>query len=467
MNITVPDLLKLYDADATAARRRADVAGATLAHAVPKTPGDTAFETQSLVFGVQLPSADDYSAPHGPRALLPGGPRRRLRLPAAKHFTGKGEPAEFRYPTVFLKNPLDPMGAPAANEGEVFLEVVPGQEIKLDFGQGGGDKAGGLTKPNIAVSGLSRRLGPIAGPNAISNIAKGNFEPADFFTVVSGAVPAKLFGVIDLWAVVDKLGFDDDINAVPRLLGSEATAIEAFLQDIGVLPSALAKVLAAGGQVQATANAIVADVDSVLARVADANLAELPGVLTGLGADVGVLLGLLPGAGNLSDAVKQEAQRLLAPRADPRPRGRHRGRGREDDRRRRDGEGRSLPIRVEAPARQLAGQRPHLRGQEPRQRLCRGRLLRHRRRDPGADRRHGAALRDVLCGLEKITLDLIAPARFFGLKFHHIRFVARPEKKTKVDVLLDGVKFEGPLSFVNALKDLIPLNGFADPPHWW
>ena len=466
MNITVPDLLKLYDADATAARRRADVAGATLAHAVPKTPGDTAFETQSLVFGVQLPSADDYKQLPTDRArFYPVVRRARLLLPAAKHFTGKGEPAEFRYPTVFLKNPLDPMGAPAANKGEVFLEVVPGQEIKLDFGQGGGDKAGGLTKPNMAVSGLSRRLGPIAGPNAISNIAKGSFEPADFFTVVSGAVPAKLFGVIDLWAVVDKLGLDDDINAIPRLLGSEATAIEAFLQDIGVLPSALAKVLAAGGQVQATANAIIADVDSVLARVADANLAELPGVLTALGADVGVLLGLLPGAGNLSDAVKQEAQRLLAP----------------------------LELTLDHAGDIVAGVEKMIdaveMAKEGRFRFeWKPRLVNWPASDPifvakspangyaedayfviAAEirARTGGTVPpsiDVLCGLERFTLDLIAPARFFGLKFHHIRFVAKPGKKPEVDVLLDGVEFEGPLSFVNALKDLIPLNGFADPP---
>jgi hypothetical protein len=34
-----------------------------------------------------------------------------------------------------------------------------------------------------------------------------------------------------------------------------------------------------------------------------------------------------------------------------------------------------------------------------------------------------------------------------------------------VDVLLTDIKFVGPLSFVETLRDLIPLDGFSDPPH--
>mgnify|MGYP003347706775 CR=1 FL=1 len=33
------------------------------------------------------------------------------------------------------------------------------------------------------------------------------------------------------------------------------------------------------------------------------------------------------------------------------------------------------------------------------------------------------------------------------------------------DVLLSDIKFVGPLSFVETLKDLIPLDGFSDPPY--
>ncbi len=34
-----------------------------------------------------------------------------------------------------------------------------------------------------------------------------------------------------------------------------------------------------------------------------------------------------------------------------------------------------------------------------------------------------------------------------------------------VDVLLSDIKFVGPLSFVETLRDLIPLDGFSDPPY--
>lgn len=52
------------------------------------------------------------------------------------------------------------------------------------------------------------------------------------------------------------------------------------------------------------------------------------------------------------------------------------------------------------------------------------------------------------------------------LTFDKLSFVALPGKKPKVDVDLDpshGVIFGGPLEFINALKDIIPSNGFADP----
>jgi hypothetical protein len=53
------------------------------------------------------------------------------------------------------------------------------------------------------------------------------------------------------------------------------------------------------------------------------------------------------------------------------------------------------------------------------------------------------------------------------LWFQRLHFNARNGHKPEVDVDLHkdhGVTFGGPLEFVNALKDLIPGNGFSDPP---
>jgi hypothetical protein len=59
---------------------------------------------------------------------------------------------------------------------------------------------------------------------------------------------------------------------------------------------------------------------------------------------------------------------------------------------------------------------------------------------------------------------LIAPASFIELNFEKIEFKVDSGAKMDVDVLLNDIKFVGPLSFVETLRDLIPLDGFSDPP---
>ncbi len=71
----------------------------------------------------------------------------------------------------------------------------------------------------------------------------------------------------------------------------------------------------------------------------------------------------------------------------------------------------------------------------------------------------------VICSLKKFDLVLIAPASFIELNFDKIEFSIDSAAKMNVDVLLDDIKFVGPLSFVETLRDLIPLDGFSDPPY--
>ncbi|HET6960668.1 MAG TPA: hypothetical protein VFI56_28975 [Vicinamibacterales bacterium] len=70
----------------------------------------------------------------------------------------------------------------------------------------------------------------------------------------------------------------------------------------------------------------------------------------------------------------------------------------------------------------------------------------------------------VVCSLKSFDLVLIAPASFIELNFEKIEFRVDSSAKMDVDVLLTDIKFVGPLSFVETLRDLIPLNGFSDPP---
>jgi hypothetical protein len=71
----------------------------------------------------------------------------------------------------------------------------------------------------------------------------------------------------------------------------------------------------------------------------------------------------------------------------------------------------------------------------------------------------------VTCGLKHFDLVLIAPASFMELNFEKIEFRVDSSAKMDVDVLLSDIKFVGPLSFVETLRDLIPLDGFSDPPY--
>jgi hypothetical protein len=77
----------------------------------------------------------------------------------------------------------------------------------------------------------------------------------------------------------------------------------------------------------------------------------------------------------------------------------------------------------------------------------------------------GAPKVGVVCSLKHFDLVLINPAAFLELNFEKIEFSVDSSAKMNVDVLLTDIKFVGPLSFVETLRDLIPLDGFSDPPH--
>ena len=73
----------------------------------------------------------------------------------------------------------------------------------------------------------------------------------------------------------------------------------------------------------------------------------------------------------------------------------------------------------------------------------------------------------VTCSLKSFDLVLIAPASFLELNFEKIEFRIDTAAKMDVDVLLTDIKFVGPLSFVETLRDLIPLGRFLRPALTW
>src|SRR5205814_10096399 len=66
-----------------------------------------------------------------------------------------------------------------------------------------------------------------------------------------------------------------------------------------------------------------------------------------------------------------------------------------------------------------------------------------------------------------VALRLTRPVTFLSLHFAKLEFSIEPGRKPDVNVVFrdpDGIEFAGALSFVTPLKDIIPFNGFSDPP---
>jgi hypothetical protein len=77
----------------------------------------------------------------------------------------------------------------------------------------------------------------------------------------------------------------------------------------------------------------------------------------------------------------------------------------------------------------------------------------------------GDATYEATADLTNFKVNLFG---FVILWFEHLAFAARKGQKPDVSVRMrdgdDAVQFGGPLEFVNKLRNLIPSNGFADPP---
>lgn len=80
------------------------------------------------------------------------------------------------------------------------------------------------------------------------------------------------------------------------------------------------------------------------------------------------------------------------------------------------------------------------------------------------DPRGAAPRSDVEARIEQFEVHLLPPTGFIEVSFEKLEFTAHAGRKPDVDVVLGEIKFVGPLSFVEELKQLIPLDGFSDPP---
>jgi hypothetical protein len=71
----------------------------------------------------------------------------------------------------------------------------------------------------------------------------------------------------------------------------------------------------------------------------------------------------------------------------------------------------------------------------------------------------------ISCVMENFSIDLLGNVQsFIVIHFEKVSFIANSQKKPDVDVKMGEIEFVGVLSFVQVLRELIPLDGFSDPP---
>jgi hypothetical protein len=315
-----------------------------------ETVGKTTFETQSLTFSAEIPETsskfkdlkqnlnDDDIPPFYPMVK-----EAEVLIPSIKHLVGNNQTAKIQYYGKYLQYGF----GGNFNKGEVFAELTDGG-IPLDFNSQG-DRSGGLVKPNMQIKGISRLMGPVScsGNPGLDGIAGGKFNPEDFF----GDLDAKIFGVIDLWDIIQTIEGDNLINS----LTSDDPKAPKLITDTST-PGKLKVTFMWKPEVKNWNNLFIASNGS-------------------------------------NDA--------------------------------------SLEIKAE---------------------LC-------------AKSSGGESDMNIRCTMQNFSIDLIGNiASFIVIRFKKIEFSSKSGKKADVNVEMDDIEFVGVLSFVEALKDIIPLDCFSDPP---
>ena len=182
-----PKVIAAYNDKANVSFRACAIPGQKVAFA-PKNPAKptdtTLLTTASLNFIMDAARAQP--------TLL----KAAVAIPQVQELLGTNQPTNIRlFPDYVAKGADDP-----ANTTGVFAQIVdntynefnpanPSSTLGVAIAA---EKAGGMATPTMAVSTLSRALGPLAG--TVTDAVKNNFDPTQFFP--RGA--AMLFGSFDL-----------------------------------------------------------------------------------------------------------------------------------------------------------------------------------------------------------------------------------------------------------------------------
>ncbi len=214
-----PANLSLIDSEvkkpSNSARRQARVPGQKVAFALSKGNDNTRLVTQSLNFINESAEAAGFFKPRLFKA--------EVRIPAVEQVVGSGAVSTLRLLEQYLQKGF----GDAANLNKVFAELVQENSSGvLEKAQTAvrfaAEQAGGFATPNLDITNLSRKLGPLGGE--VADALKDKFNPEQFFP--KGL--AKIFGAFDLADLIPK-NTSTDQNAPKMQIRREGSTVIAEL----------------------------------------------------------------------------------------------------------------------------------------------------------------------------------------------------------------------------------------------
>jgi prefoldin subunit 5 len=434
--------------------------GQDIAFAKALNGGDTIVATEELHFEGEVVPELTSSNP----TLVDAS----VELPAVQKLSPIG-PVTIEYSGVFLQHGF----GGSQNVADVWAELPT--PPKLSFGQGaaaGSDKAGGFLEPNLEIAGLSRVKGTVGD---VVETAKGKFRPEEFL----GSALPKLFGLVELVDLLDAVGVD--LDDAPDVVSEALERIEGFLADLERAKKAVEDAVAEADvlkqraqskaaelqqqaqQAFAAAQQLETTVKNAVDDVID-EFANLPGKTEAQVA--AALANPLQALGNATSDMEQVAPQLpplvreqllalaktlrqLADAADLI----------QDAFRFVNG-----LASGEVQARFRYEWAPKLKPwPDPPDTILdlpdRGLVLAVEGRAAKDEMRV-----DVLAELKDFTLTLLPGEPLVRFKFDHLSFHGGNSAKPDVDVVLQKIEFLGFLGFIDTLRELIPFDGFSDPP---
>jgi hypothetical protein len=397
----------------------------------PKGPsGEATYETRVLRF-----AGEPQGSTSTPSLLFA-----ELVIPAVAAATGKKAPVRLTYATPYIASGFDA----GANPGEVVLQTARDESAgSFTFDQS--DRSGGFLAPGQAIEGVSRRTGPVADP---ASTALGAVDPKTLF-----AGFGKLFGLFTLDQI---LGAALDLDHMPAYKARTldvVTAIDSHLHRVVALLPAGSPELAAIENAATQFDALAATPAKDFGAAQTAFQTLIDGTLKP------AVQGAAAAAGSLDpgqQSILERALDTLTALLDPAP---------------------GLPGAAELLAHVARGEpvaqhldHVHLEWSPPIVKSGDGIF------DPASP--HGLLLAvdirggdlvanpstDVVAQLTDFTLHLVPAAPLLDIPFKRLLFKASSGSKSDVDVVLDSLAWQGILGFVEKLEQLIPLDGFSDPP---